>query len=151
MVLEGARQPGTTRLRELQQHILALFEKLVSHRGHECAHWPSKSAWRAGLGQLDGESARTECGGPDCARPSGRRAIPSSSPGPELETRCRLAPSTGLRGALENNRYLLYYQPKIDIASGRLDGVEALLRWMIPSGGNRLAGRVSAHSGVKRE
>jgi len=47
----------------------------------------------------------------------------------------RLALEHRLRGALENDRYLLYYQPKIDIASGRLDGVEALLRWDDPERG----------------
>jgi diguanylate cyclase (GGDEF)-like protein len=34
-----------------------------------------------------------------------------------------------LTGALENAEYLLHYQPKVDIGSGRIVGFEALLRW----------------------
>jgi diguanylate cyclase (GGDEF)-like protein len=34
-----------------------------------------------------------------------------------------------LTGALDNAEYLLHYQPKVDIASGRIVGFEALLRW----------------------
>jgi EAL domain-containing protein (putative c-di-GMP-specific phosphodiesterase class I) len=52
----------------------------------------------------------------------------------------RLALEHRLRGALENERYLLYYQPKIDIATGRLAGVEALLRWDDPERGIVLPG-----------
>ena len=37
-----------------------------------------------------------------------------------------------IQQALENQEFLLYYQPKIEIASGRLVGVEALLRWVHP-------------------
>jgi len=34
-----------------------------------------------------------------------------------------------LTGALEKQEYLLHYQPKVDIASGQIVGLEALLRW----------------------
>ncbi|MBL0121528.1 MAG: EAL domain-containing protein [Betaproteobacteria bacterium] len=37
-----------------------------------------------------------------------------------------------LRRALEENRFRIHYQPKIDIASGRVTGVEALIRWEHP-------------------
>ncbi|HRE15759.1 MAG TPA: diguanylate cyclase, partial [Rhodocyclaceae bacterium] len=36
---------------------------------------------------------------------------------------------TLLRGALDRNEFHLVYQPQIDIASGRVVGAEALLRW----------------------
>ena len=38
----------------------------------------------------------------------------------------------GLRKALELNQFQLFYQPQLDINSGRLVGAEALIRWFHP-------------------
>ena len=41
----------------------------------------------------------------------------------------RLELENHLRAAFQNGDFQIYYQPKIDLASGRIIGVEALLRW----------------------
>jgi diguanylate cyclase (GGDEF)-like protein len=44
----------------------------------------------------------------------------------------RLTLESSLRHALERNEFTLHYQAKRDIASGRITGMEALLRWQHP-------------------
>jgi diguanylate cyclase (GGDEF)-like protein len=44
----------------------------------------------------------------------------------------RLALESSLRRALEHGEFQLHYQPKIDARSGRIAGIEALLRWQHP-------------------
>ncbi|MFO7788068.1 MAG: EAL domain-containing protein [Halospina sp.] len=50
-------------------------------------------------------------------------------------TRQRLAMTNALRKALEQDELALYYQPKVDLASGRIISAEALLRWEHPEKG----------------
>jgi diguanylate cyclase (GGDEF)-like protein len=40
-----------------------------------------------------------------------------------------------LRKALDNNEFELFYQPKVDIKSGRIMGMESLIRWFHPDDG----------------
>ena len=47
----------------------------------------------------------------------------------------RLSMSTRLRKAVEQKQWMLHYQPLIELDSGRMFGVEALIRWPEPSGG----------------
>ena len=60
----------------------------------------------------------------------GRFQYYSSSLNTRLEQREEL--ELGLRHALVRKEFVLHYQPRIDVDSGRLIGLEALLRWQHP-------------------
>ena len=47
----------------------------------------------------------------------------------------RLSLETQLRLALEKEQFVLFYQPKFSLASGKLAGAEALIRWNDPQSG----------------
>ena len=44
----------------------------------------------------------------------------------------RVALESSLRHAIERDQLLLHYQPKVDMRTGRITGVEALIRWQHP-------------------
>ena len=52
-----------------------------------------------------------------------------------VDVLARLDLEKALRKALENNEFVLHYQPKIALPSGSVAGVEALLRWQRPGVG----------------
>jgi PAS domain S-box-containing protein/diguanylate cyclase (GGDEF)-like protein len=47
----------------------------------------------------------------------------------------RLSLEHRLRAALDEEQFVLHYQPQVNVANGRIDGVEALLRWNDPEEG----------------
>ena len=53
----------------------------------------------------------------------------------DLEVRDRVALGEDLKQAIEREQLALYYQPQVELSSGKIVGVEALLRWNHPRRG----------------
>jgi diguanylate cyclase (GGDEF)-like protein len=87
----------------------------------------------------DGTSAETLLQHADAAmyhaKKSGRNAYQFFAPAMNAFARERLQLENGLRRALANQEFVLHYQPKVDVRSGRIDSAEALIRWRHPTRG----------------
>jgi diguanylate cyclase len=69
------------------------------------------------------------------AKQCGRNNFQFFSAEMSVFTHERIELENDLRFALERKQFELHYQPKVDIASGRVNGTEALLRWRHPTRG----------------
>jgi diguanylate cyclase (GGDEF)-like protein len=81
----------------------------------------------------DGEDADSLVRNADAAmyraKEQGRDTYQLCTPGLHLESVGRLGLEDQLRHALQNEEFLLHYQPIVDVRSGRIPEAEALLRW----------------------
>ena len=69
------------------------------------------------------------------AKDAGRNSYQMFTPAMNNRALERLSLENDLRHALDRGELVLHYQPQINIASGRVTGVEALLRWNRPGFG----------------
>jgi diguanylate cyclase (GGDEF)-like protein/PAS domain S-box-containing protein len=69
------------------------------------------------------------------AKASGRSTYHFYTPELNLAISERLELENSLRHALDRDEFRVYYQPRIDVASGRIIGAEALIRWDCPGKG----------------
>lgn len=87
----------------------------------------------------DGEDATTLLQRADAAmyeaKKDGGNRMRRYTPGLSLAAGERLDVETQLKHALQRGEFVLHYQPQIEIASGRIVGVEALVRWQHPMRG----------------
>jgi diguanylate cyclase (GGDEF)-like protein len=87
----------------------------------------------------DGKDAETLLKNADVAmyraKESGRNAFEFYSAQISAGSLERLSLESGLRRALEHDELALYYQPQIEACTGRIVGMEALVRWEHPEMG----------------
>ena len=69
------------------------------------------------------------------AKLQGRGILRFFSPEMSRQARERLTLEAELRRAIDNGELMLYYQPQVDLISGALVGLEALVRWRHPERG----------------
>ena len=75
------------------------------------------------------------------AKDLGRNAFQFYAPSLEATIQMRLSQEKLLRRALENEEFVVYYQPQVDVLSGRIVALEALVRWNNPKTGIIFPGR----------
>jgi len=69
------------------------------------------------------------------AKREGRNQAQPFTPGLDATSATRLALANGLRRALAQDEFEVFYQPIVDLATSQISGAEALLRWNHPTNG----------------
>src|SRR6218665_2436410 len=69
------------------------------------------------------------------AKHAGRDSIVTFSPKMAEDLRKKFTRIEELRAALESDQFVLHYQPQVNLDTGEIFGVEALVRWQHPSEG----------------
>jgi diguanylate cyclase (GGDEF)-like protein len=81
----------------------------------------------------DGEDAQTLLKNADAAmyqtKQQGKNNYQTYAPNMNVKARERLVLENNLHKAVERDEFLLYYQPQVNLNTGQIVGVEALIRW----------------------
>lgn len=120
----------------LAQKIIRILSRVFVLDGHELFITASIGI---SIYPADGHDIETLVKNADCAmyfaKEQGRNNYQFYIPSMNAKGLELLALENSLRKALERKEFLLHYQPQIDLRTGRINGVEALLRWRHPEAG----------------
>ena len=119
----------------LGREILEVLQPAVELDGHELRVTGSLGV---ALFPHDGRDVETLVKHADIAlyraKECGRANCQLYSPGMNVRSLELLTLESRLRAAVERGEFVLHYQPQVELGSGRIAGVEALLRWRGPGG-----------------
>ena len=122
--------------------LLSILSQPLQLSGHECH---TTASIGIAMYPTDGTDVQTLTKNADMAmylaKEDGKNAFRFFTREFKTQSIEQLMLETALRRALERDQFTLHYQPKIDIASGQITGVEALLRWNHPDLGTVAPGQ----------
>ncbi len=137
--------PGMDQIEDVAktaQKIIEILKSAFYFEGHELHVTPSIGI---ALYPNDGEDAQTLLKNANMAlhraKEQGRNTYQLYTPAMNATALERLALENRLYRALEREEFVIYYQPQINIHTGRVVGVEALVRWRHPKLGLILPGK----------
>ena len=127
---EAAERPEVERI---AGELLSVLSQPLQLSGHECH---TTASIGIAMYPSDGTDVQTLTKNADMAmylaKEDGKNGFRFFSKEIKTQSIERLKVESALRRALERDQFELHYQPKIDMASGQITGVEALLRWNHP-------------------
>ncbi|HEX6394245.1 MAG TPA: EAL domain-containing protein [Acidimicrobiales bacterium] len=117
----------------LAERVLAAFSEPINVSGKLL---PVQTSIGVAVYPDDGEDSETLFKHADTAmyqaKAAGRNTYSIYNAAMSAKAELRFALETNLRGALEQGRLTVHYQPKLSAATGQITGVEALARWEHP-------------------
>ena len=131
---EAAERPEVERI---AGELLSVLSQPLQLSGHECQ---TTASIGIAMYPSDGTDMQTLTKNADIAmylaKEDGKNGFRFFTREFKTQSIERLTLESALRRALERDQFTLHYQPKIDMASGQITGVEALLRWNHPDLGS---------------
>ena len=120
-------------IERIAYNLLSALSQPLQLSGHECH---TTASIGIAMYPSDGSDAQTLTKNADIAmylaKEDGKNGFRFFTKEVKTQSIERLTLETSLRHALERNQFSLHYQPKVDLTTGQITGVEALLRWTHP-------------------
>jgi len=124
-------------VQRISAELLTVLGKPMELAGHECH---TTASIGIAMYPANGADAQTLTKNADMAmylaKEDGKNGYRFFSNEVKTQSIERLSLESALRRALEREQFSLNYQPKVDMETGQITGVEALLRWNHPDLGN---------------
>jgi diguanylate cyclase (GGDEF)-like protein len=134
VILEQTAERGD--IESITHKLLSAVSQPILLSGHECH---TTASIGIAMFPADGSDVHTLTKNADMAmylaKEDGKNDFRFFTKEVKMQSIERLTLETSLRRALERNEFSLHYQPKVDLATRQITGVEALLRWTHPERG----------------